>query len=44
MIHAFDGGAYLGGIAIVLLACVAAGIVPSMRASRVDPMSTLRHD
>jgi ABC-type lipoprotein release transport system permease subunit len=43
-IHASDAAAFGGGIAIVLLACIAASLIPSMRASRVDPLNTLRHD
>jgi predicted lysophospholipase L1 biosynthesis ABC-type transport system permease subunit len=44
MINTFDWTAYLGGVTLILLAALAAGYVPSRRASRVDPAVTLRAD
>lgn len=44
VIDSFDRMAFAGGIAIVLASCVAAALAPSWRASRIDPMNTLRHD
>jgi hypothetical protein len=44
MIDTFDGAAYLGGVTLVLTACAAAAYLPSRRASRIDPLTTLRHD
>jgi predicted permease len=44
MMNAFDATAFLSGILLVLAACLAAAFVPSLRAARIDPMTTLRHD
>ncbi len=44
MIDTFDRPAYLGAVALVLAACAAAAWLPSRRASRIDPLTTLRHD
>jgi predicted permease len=40
----FDVIPFAGGAAMVMCGCMAAAIVPSMRASRLDAMSALRHD
>ncbi len=40
----FDRVAYLGAIAVVLSACLAATFFPARRAARVDPITTLRYD
>jgi predicted permease len=40
----FDAMPFAGGGLIVLFACLAAAVFPSLRASRVQPMTTLRHD
>ena len=40
----FDRVAYFGAIAVVLAACLAAAFIPARRASRVDPITTLRYD
>jgi predicted permease len=40
----FDRVAYLGAIAVVLIACLAAAFIPARRAARVDPITTLRYD
>jgi predicted permease len=44
MINTFDGPAYLGGSLFVLVACAAAGYLPTRRATRIDPITTLRYD
>jgi len=43
-IDPLDGVAYFGGIAVVLIACTCAAYFPVRRASRVDPITTLRYD
>jgi predicted permease len=40
----FDAMPFAGGALIVLCACLAAAAFPSLRASRVQPITTLRHD
>jgi ABC-type antimicrobial peptide transport system permease subunit len=42
MIDFFDASAYLGGIAVVVFAALAAAYLPSRRATGVDPATTLR--
>jgi predicted permease len=44
MINTFDVAAYISGVALVLAACAAAAYFPSRRASRIDPLTTLRYD
>lgn len=44
MVNTFDPLGYMMGGAAVLLACVAAAVVPSYRAAAVQPVTTLRHD
>jgi predicted permease len=44
MMNAFDFLAYAGGIAVVFAACLVAGFIPSLRAARIDPVTTLRCD
>ena len=44
MMNTFDPGAYLGGMLLVLGACLAAAWVPAIRATRIDPVGSLRHD
>jgi ABC-type antimicrobial peptide transport system permease subunit len=43
-VDTFDALAYLGSIAIALIAALAAGYVPSRRAANVDPVTALRCD
>jgi ABC-type lipoprotein release transport system permease subunit len=40
----FDPVPFAGGAVMVLCGCMAAAILPSLRASRLDAMSALRHD
>ena len=44
MIDMYDRAAYTWPILAVILACLAAAFIPSLRAARVDPSETLRHD
>ena len=44
MMSAFDATAFVAGILLVLASCLAAAFIPSLRAARIDPMTTLRHD
>jgi len=44
MLYAFDRSAFGRGILIMIASCLAAAFFPSWRASRIDPMSTLKHD
>jgi len=44
MINTFDALAYGGTTLLILAACAASAYVPSRRASRIDPMITLRYD
>jgi ABC-type antimicrobial peptide transport system permease subunit len=42
-IHDIDGTAFGGAIALFLAAMLLASAVPALRASRVDPVESLRH-
>jgi ABC-type lipoprotein release transport system permease subunit len=44
MIDTYDGSANIGDAVPVLATCAAAAYFPSRRASRIDPLTTLRHD
>jgi ABC-type lipoprotein release transport system permease subunit len=44
VINPFDRFAYLGGMVLVLAACICAAYFPARRAARVDPIATLRYD
>jgi predicted permease len=44
MMNTFDAGAYAWGVLLVLSACLAAAYVPARRATRIDPVGSLRHD
>jgi len=44
MIDTFDGLTYIAAILFVLAACAAAGYLPTRRATRIDPIATLRYD
>jgi ABC-type antimicrobial peptide transport system permease subunit len=42
MIRPFDAIAYGAGIAVVALAAILSAFIPSRKASRIDPVETLR--
>jgi predicted lysophospholipase L1 biosynthesis ABC-type transport system permease subunit len=44
MLNTFDPGAYAWGMVLVLIACLTAAWVPALRATRIDPVGSLRHD
>jgi len=44
IISPFDIFAYAGGTALVLVACICAGVLPARRAGRIDPITALRYD
>ena len=44
MVNTFDAMTYIGGTLFVLAACLAAGYLPTRRATRIDPLITLRYD
>ena len=44
VIHMLDPVAYAMSIALIVAACLVAATIPSFRASRVDPMRTLRNE
>jgi predicted permease len=43
-INTFDALAYVGGMLLVAVASFAAAYIPSRRAARIDPLTTLRYD
>ena len=43
-VRVFDPLAYAASLLVVVIACVLAASVPSLRAARVDPIATLRND
>jgi putative ABC transport system permease protein len=44
VVNTFDWVGYAGGAAVVLASCLAASYAPSVRAARVDPITTLKHE
>jgi ABC-type antimicrobial peptide transport system permease subunit len=42
IVHVLDPVAYAGTVVIIVVACAAAGLVPALRAARIDPMTSLR--
>ncbi len=44
MVNSFDSIAYAAAILCVFGACLLAGFFPSLRAARIDPITTLRYD
>jgi predicted permease len=43
-VHLFDPVAYGASLLSIVAACAAAGLVPAIRAGRIDPVATLRQD
>ena len=44
VVHVFDPLAYAGSAVTILAACALAASIPALRAARIDPAATLRHD
>jgi putative ABC transport system permease protein len=44
IVRLLDPIAYVGSLAIIILACAVAAWVPTMHAARIDPMKSLRHE
>ena len=44
VINPFDVFAYTGSLSFIVLASVVAALIPALRAARIDPIATLRHD
>ncbi len=44
LVRVLDPVAYTASQAVILLACLAAALLPSMQAARIDPATTLRQD
>jgi len=44
IIHVLDPLAYLGSLIVIVIACLVAAAVPASRASKVDPMRSLRQE
>jgi hypothetical protein len=44
VINPFDSAAYVGSVSLIILASTLSALVPAVRASRTDPIATLRHD
>lgn len=44
VIDVFEPAAYIASLACIVAACVAAGLIPALRAARIDPMVTLKQD
>jgi hypothetical protein len=44
LVHAFDPLAYALGLGVIILTCLTAAFLPARRASRINPIATLRVD
>ena len=44
IVRLFDPAAYVAGVSVIIAACALAAWIPAMRAARIDPMNSLRHD
>jgi len=44
IMNSFDWIVYLGAILLIFSTCLMAGFIPSLRAARIDPVTTLRYD
>lgn len=43
-VSAADGAAYSAAMGVILLATLIAGLIPALRASRIDPVAALRSE
>jgi putative ABC transport system permease protein len=43
-IHVLDPVAYAVSLLVIITSCILAASIPALRAARVDPIATLRHD
>jgi hypothetical protein len=43
-VRVFDPVAYAASLACIVAACVVAGLIPALRAARIDPMTALRQE
>ena len=43
-VHPLDPLAYIASLTAILAACVVATAIPTLRATRIDPIATLRED
>ena len=44
IVNLFDPVAYAASFACIITACAGAALIPALRAGRIDPIATLRHD
>jgi ABC-type antimicrobial peptide transport system permease subunit len=44
IVRLFDPVAYASSLLCIVAACAGAALVPALRASRIDPVATLRQD
>jgi ABC-type antimicrobial peptide transport system permease subunit len=44
VVHVFDPVAYGASLLVIVTSCVLAASVPALRATRIDPIATLRKD
>jgi predicted permease len=44
VVHVFDPVAYVASLLVIVTSCVLAASVPALRATRIDPIATLRKD
>jgi ABC-type antimicrobial peptide transport system permease subunit len=44
MVDVFDPVAYVASVVVIVTSCAAAVLIPALRASRIDPIATLRSD
>jgi ABC-type antimicrobial peptide transport system permease subunit len=44
VVKLLDPVAYIAGLLLIVIACMLAAWVPTMKAAHIDPMKSLRHD
>lgn len=44
VVPVFDPFAYVAGPVVIVTACLLAASLPALRAARIDPITTLRHE